>query len=66
MRPLAAHAHAGLWRLYRRRSELTKPREHLAVAMKMYRDMGMRFWLDRLEGETTDQPSLAAASANAR
>lgn len=63
MRPLAAHAHAGLWRLYRRRSEHVKPGEHLAAAMTMYRDMGMRFWLDRLESETTDRSSLAVASA---
>jgi tetratricopeptide (TPR) repeat protein len=63
MRPLAAHAHAGLWRHYRRRSEHAKLREHLAAATTSYRDMGMRFWLDRLEGETTDRSSVALASA---
>ena len=55
MRPLAAHAHAGLWRLHRQRSELAEARHHLAAARTMYRDMGMRFWLDRLEVATTDR-----------
>jgi hypothetical protein len=54
MRPLAAHTHAGLWRLYRRRAETAKAREHLAAATTMYRDMGMRYWLDRVEGEFTE------------
>jgi tetratricopeptide (TPR) repeat protein len=58
MRPLAAHTHAGLWRLYRRRAELAKAQEHLAAATAMYRDMGMRYWLDVVESDITDrQPS---------
>jgi hypothetical protein len=55
MRPLAAHTHAGLWRLYRGRAELVKAQEHLAAATTMYRDMGMRYWLDRAESEITDR-----------
>ena len=55
MRPLTAHAHAGLWRVYRQRSDPAKARQHLAVAEAMYRDMGMRFWLDRLEPATADR-----------
>ena len=54
MRPLAAHAHAGLWRLRRRRSKIAEAQQHLAAARTMYRDMGMRFWLHRLEVATTD------------
>jgi hypothetical protein len=28
-------------------------REHLTNAMALYRDMDMRFWLERAEAETT-------------
>jgi hypothetical protein len=43
-----------LWRVYRQRSDPAQARQHLAAAKTMYRDMGMRFWLDRLESATPD------------
>ena len=54
MRPLAAHAHAGLWRVYRQRSDPAQAQRHLMAAETLYRDMGMRFWLDRLKAAPTD------------
>ena len=52
MRPLAAHCHAGLARLFARAGEPEKAREHLTTAATMYREMAMRFWLVQLERET--------------
>lgn len=47
MRPLVAHCHRGLGKLYQRTGERRKAQEHLAVATTMYRDMDMRFWLGK-------------------
>jgi class 3 adenylate cyclase/tetratricopeptide (TPR) repeat protein len=49
MRPLAARCHAGLATLYLRagRRELAQP--HAASARAMFREMAMRFWLDKLD-----------------
>jgi predicted ATPase len=47
MRPLSAHSHAGLARLYRRTGQRTEADEHLSIATTMYRDMGMTYWLER-------------------
>jgi len=46
MRPLVAHCHLGLGKLYLRAGARERSRMHLATAMTMYRDMGMRFWLE--------------------
>jgi hypothetical protein len=51
MRPLVAHCHLGLGRLYRRAGEPEQAREHLSTATTMYRDMGMTYWLEKAEGE---------------
>jgi tetratricopeptide (TPR) repeat protein len=51
MRPLVAHCHLGLGRLYRRTGDHVKATEHLTTAATMYRDMGMTFWLEKLEAE---------------
>jgi hypothetical protein len=52
MRPLQAHCHLGLAKLYgsaaKRRHEA---QYHLTAATAMYRDMRMRFWLDNGEAE---------------
>jgi tetratricopeptide (TPR) repeat protein len=49
MRPLVAHCHSGLGRLYRRTGNLGQVEEHLATARAMYGQMGMAYWLERLE-----------------
>ena len=51
MRPLVAHCHLGLGRLYRRTGKRDQSREHLASATTMYREMDMRFWLEQAEAE---------------
>jgi class 3 adenylate cyclase/tetratricopeptide (TPR) repeat protein len=51
MRPLVAHCHLGLGRLYRRTGDGAKAHEHLTTATTMYREMGMSFWLEKAEAE---------------
>jgi tetratricopeptide (TPR) repeat protein len=47
MRPLIAHCHLGLGKLYRRTSEHGQAREHLTNATAMYREMDMTYWLEQ-------------------
>ena len=49
MRPLVAHCHLGLGRLYRRTGERERAYEHLTTATTMYREMDIRFWLEKAE-----------------
>jgi sugar phosphate isomerase/epimerase len=49
MRPLVAHCHLGLGKIYRRTAKPEQAQEHLAAAMTMYRDMGMTYWLEKAE-----------------
>jgi hypothetical protein len=51
MRPLAAHCHRGLGKLYRRSSEPARAEEHLAIAASMYREVGMTYWLEETKAE---------------
>jgi tetratricopeptide (TPR) repeat protein len=51
MRPLVAHCHAGLGRLYRRTGRRQEAQEHLSTATTMYREMGMTYWLEQAEAE---------------
>ncbi len=51
MRPLVAHCHLGLGKLYRRTGRLDEAREHLTTATTMYREMDMRFWPEKAEAE---------------
>jgi class 3 adenylate cyclase/tetratricopeptide (TPR) repeat protein len=51
MRPLVAHCHLGLGKLYRRTDKREQAQEHLATAMTMYREMGMTYWLEKAEAE---------------
>jgi class 3 adenylate cyclase/tetratricopeptide (TPR) repeat protein len=51
MRPLVAHCHLGLGKLYRRTGKREEAREHLTTATSMYREMDMRFWLKQAEAE---------------
>jgi uncharacterized protein HemY len=54
MRPLVAHCHLGLGKLYRRTDKREHAREHLAAATTMYRDMGMTYWLEKAEAEVRE------------
>jgi tetratricopeptide (TPR) repeat protein len=47
MRPLIAHCHLGLGKLYRRTGQREQAQEHLATATTMYREMGMTYWLEK-------------------
>jgi tetratricopeptide (TPR) repeat protein len=49
MRPLVAHCHLGLGKLYHRTDKREQAREHLATATTMYREMGMTYWLEKAE-----------------
>jgi hypothetical protein len=51
MRPLVAHCHLGLGKLHRRTGKREQAHEHLTIATAMYREMGMRFWLEQAETE---------------
>jgi len=51
MRPLVAHCHLGLGKLYRCTGKREQAREHLTAATTMYREMDMTFWLEQAEAE---------------
>jgi class 3 adenylate cyclase/tetratricopeptide (TPR) repeat protein len=51
MRPLIAHCHVGLGKLYRRADRQQQAEEHLTTAITMMRDMQMGLWLERAEAE---------------
>ena len=55
MRPVIAHCHAGLAKLFR----TTKPvdaDEHVRAATAMYREMGMTYWLEKLTSIIAERP----------
>jgi hypothetical protein len=54
VRPLVAHGHLGLSKLYRRTGKREQAQEHLATATTMYREMDMGFWLETAEAETME------------
>jgi tetratricopeptide (TPR) repeat protein len=51
MRPLVAHCHLGLGKLYRVTGKGEQAREHLITATTMYREMDMKYWLEKAEAE---------------
>jgi hypothetical protein len=51
MRPLIAHCHLGLAQLSRRAGKGQPALEHLTAAVTMYREMDMRFWLEKAEAD---------------
>jgi len=51
MRPLVAHCHLGLGKLYRRTGKREQAQEHLTTATTMYREMGITYWLEQAEAE---------------
>ncbi len=51
MRPLVAHCHLGLGKLYRRTGKREQAQEHLTTATTMSREMGMTYWLEKAEAQ---------------
>jgi transcriptional regulator with AAA-type ATPase domain/tetratricopeptide (TPR) repeat protein len=51
MRPLVAHCHLGLGKLYRRTGQREQAHEHLTTAGTMYREMDMTYWLGQAGAE---------------
>jgi tetratricopeptide (TPR) repeat protein len=51
MRPLVAHCHLGLGKLFRRTGQREQAHEHLTIATTLYREMDMPFWLAQAEAE---------------
>jgi tetratricopeptide (TPR) repeat protein len=49
MRPIVAHCHFGLGRLFQRTGRRVEAEQHLATAARMYRDMEMLFHLEGAE-----------------
>lgn len=58
MRPLQAHCHLGLGRLYRRIRRLHEARAELSTAIGMLREMGMSLWLPNAESELASLSAL--------
>jgi tetratricopeptide (TPR) repeat protein len=54
MRPLEAHCHLGLGKLYRRVGRVGEARTELSTAVEMHREMGMTFWLPEAEAELAE------------
>jgi tetratricopeptide (TPR) repeat protein len=63
MRPLVAHCHSGLAKLYCQLGNVDTTRQHLRTAGSMFRELKMPFWLEELERalgilrEHADRPS---------
>ena len=51
MRPLQAHCHLGLGKVYGESGHLDDARRELSTAVDLYRSMGMAFWLPEAEAE---------------
>jgi tetratricopeptide (TPR) repeat protein len=49
MRPLLAHCHLGLGKLYQRTGKRKQAREHLTIAITLYREMDMPFYLKQAD-----------------
>jgi DNA-binding SARP family transcriptional activator/RecA/RadA recombinase len=61
LRPSQAHCHRGLGQVLARTGQVDAAREHLALALRLYRDMGMSRWIEPTRGELeTIAPTLAA------
>ena len=51
MRPLVAHCHIGLDKLYRRTGKRQQAQQHVTTGTTIYRGMGMTYWLENAETE---------------
>jgi DNA-binding SARP family transcriptional activator len=49
MRPLVAHCHLGLGKLYRHTGKRVQAQHHLTTSSTLYSEMEMPFWLDQTE-----------------
>ena len=47
MRPLERHCHPGLARIWRRLAGDVEAKEHFTAATRVYRDLGMAWWLNQ-------------------
>jgi hypothetical protein len=54
LRPLVAHCHLGLGKLYRLAGTRQEAQEHLNTATAMYREMDMRYWLEQAEANVKE------------
>jgi tetratricopeptide (TPR) repeat protein len=54
MRPLQAHCHLGLGKLYRKTGRLEQARTELSAVVDLYREMGMTYWLPQAEAELAE------------
>jgi uncharacterized protein HemY len=54
MRPLQAHCHLGLGKLYRRTGSFEEARAELSTAVAMLREMRMAHWLPEAEQELAE------------
>jgi hypothetical protein len=54
MRPLVAHCHLGLGKLYRQTDHPQEAQEHLTTATRMYREMEMPFWLEEAKVDSEE------------
>lgn len=62
LRPLVARCHHGLGRLYLDAGRPDQAREQLVAATTMYRNMGMRFWLEQADADLNRLPHRAQVS----
>jgi tetratricopeptide (TPR) repeat protein len=53
MRPLQAHCHRGFGTLYSQTGQVEQAHAELSMAIEMYRDMEMTFWLPETEATLT-------------
>ena len=51
MRPLLAHCHAGLGKLYGKTGNLQQAKAYLTTGVAMMREMEMGLWLEKAEAE---------------
>jgi class 3 adenylate cyclase/tetratricopeptide (TPR) repeat protein len=58
MRPLAAHCHLGLGKLFRRIGETERARENFTAATTTYRELEMGWWLEQAEREMTNSSAV--------
>ena len=54
MRPLVAHCHFDLGKLFRKTDQQEQARQYLTSATTAYREMNMRFWGDQAEADTRE------------